>query len=198
MNASAKDIREDIAFLKSLAEDGGAPTMGGGLLALAGACFGAASLAHWAAEAGYLPIRDWGFALLWCAALTVFLVGVQIARRRDPSSAAPSSRAIASVWMGVGWAICAIVMSLVAASIATGEWLLMSLISPVVLALYGAAWMVGAQFSKRGWVRFMPYVCFAAAIIVGAFTGRSEQYLVYAAALVLTAMLPGLALMRKG
>lgn len=198
MATSTNDIRDDIAFLKSLAADGAAPVMGGAPLALAGLCFAAASIAHWAALSGYLPLSGWGFAIIWFAALAVFLAGIAWSRRGHSRTPSPATRAINAVWTGVAWAILAIFASLIAASMATGEWILMSLISPVVLALYGAAWMVGARFATRAWMSAMPYMCFAAAIAIAALTGRAEQYLGYAAALLLTAALPGFALMRKG
>lgn len=198
MNASVDDIRADIAFLKSLAEDGGSPRSGGAVIALAGACFGAASLAHYAAVQGYVPIADWGFAALWFGVSAVFGVGVGLINRGQSNAGSAATRAMRELWRAVGWCIFAIVLALMVAGIVSGQWIVMGALPPVIISLYGAAWMVGSKFSKISWIGIVPWVCFACATGCAALIGRAELYLAYAGALALTMLLPGLALMRRG
>ncbi|MFZ2029912.1 MAG: hypothetical protein WAU68_06370 [Vitreimonas sp.] len=196
MNGSVDDIREDIAFLKSLALDGGAATpRGGGILALAGIVYAGASVAQWAAERGMFALSGWGLPLIWLGATVVFLAGMFILLPRRGSSAKPASaRAMGEVWRSVGLSIFVIAVAFLIAANTTNQWIIMGLMAPVVLALYGGAWSVGAQFAKIGWVKVMPWLCFAASAGTALLIGRSEQYLAYAAALVLVAVAPGLAL----
>jgi hypothetical protein len=196
MTGSVDDIREDIAFLKSLALEGGAATpRGGGILALAGIVYAGASVTQWAAERGILPVGAWGLPLIWLGATGVFLVGLFLLLPRQSGAAkTASARAMGEVWRSVGLSIFAIAVAFVIAASVSNHWIIMALMAPVVLALYGGAWSVGARFTKIGWVKLMPWLCFLAAIGTAAMIGRSEQYLVYAGTLVVVAIAPGLAL----
>ena len=196
MNGSVDDIREDIAFLKSLALEGGAATpRGGGILALAGIVYAGASLTQWAAERGILPVSAWGLPLIWLGATGVFLVGLfLLLPRQSDAGKTTSARAMSEVWRSVGLSIFAIALAFMIAANVSNLWIIMGLMAPVVLALYGGAWSVGARFTKIGWVKLMPWLCFVAAIGTAALIGRSEQYLAYAGALLIVAVAPGLVL----
>jgi len=48
----------------------------------------------------------------------------------------------------------------------------------------------------QGWMRFNALLAFITVPVLGAFVGSGQEYLVYAIALVLTAVVPGVRLMR--
>ena len=56
MSDQANGLREDVAFLRSMAEQGRrGPLLGGIFLAAAGLIYGAASFMDWGIETGHLP-----------------------------------------------------------------------------------------------------------------------------------------------
>ena len=102
-----------------------------------------------------------------------------------------------AAWGGMGGASFAIGLSLFAAVYKTGDWIFMALFPPVILALYGAAWIVGAALSDRSWMKWVAIASFAAAIGCALLIGEQVQYLVYAISFLLLSTVPGLALMRQ-
>ncbi|MDP8915737.1 MAG: hypothetical protein M3M95_00760, partial [Pseudomonadota bacterium] len=72
----------------------------------------------------------------------------------------------------------------------------MFMISPVILALYGAAWSVAGAMTGKTWIKATAGASLLLAIGVAWLTGEAEQPLAYAAALFLVALLPGLVLLR--
>ncbi len=196
-------LRADIAFLRGLAEDGReAPArQGGAFLAAAGGIFGAACVVHWLFQTGWLPtsaaLGEWIYALVWLAASALFIVARGLLRRRLGVQSG-SGRASAAAWAGVGWTIFAL-----AGSIAILSWRLHTplptlMFPSIILALYGLAWMVAAVASGRRWMWWVSIAAYQSAIVIAWFAPTTAAMLLLAAALVGLALLPGLALMRRG
>ena len=195
-----QSLRDDLAYLRALAAEGQqAPLMGGGILAAAGGVFGLASLAHWAVVAGVLHIPGWALMAIWLTATAVFMVALFALKahyKTRPGAQTSTNRAAGSAWMGVGFACFALFVAFFLASYQTGLWQIMNLFAPVILSLYGAAWTVAAQMTRRRWIWALAMGSFAAAILTAGLVGRPEQYLAYAASLVLLAFVPGVIAMR--
>ena len=193
-------IRDDLAFMRALAEEGRrAPLLGGSILALGGAVFALASVGHWTILARVVDAPPVMLSVVWGVAFVVFIAGLWTLKarvRRVPGAASPKNRGFGVVWQGLGFAIFAIFVALAVASLRVRSDLPMALLAPVIMALYGAGWWVAATLSERGWMRAVSLAAFATSIGLGALVGSAEQFLVYAAALVVTGLLPGLALMR--
>ena len=201
MSDQFQNIRDDLAFMRALAEEGRrAPLIGGSIMAVAGAAFGAASLVVWATLRGWLPGGTAVHAWAWTASALVFMSFLFLTKgrlRQRPGAHAASNRAVGAAWSGAGFAIFAVFLAFVVASVTTREPIIMSLFGPVILAFYGAAWALAAAMSDRAWLKGVAAVALIACVGVASLAGQPDQFLAYAAALVLTALLPGLALMRQ-
>ncbi len=193
-------MREDIAFMKDLAQDGqkSSSRVGGGILASAGLIFGAAAVAEWAIASGRLPVPGEYSLYLWLGATALFLVAMTMIKATLGKNAVrgPVDRANSSVWIGAGWAIGAIVLGFFAAAYTSQQWVFMNLLAPVVLAIYGAAWFVNSAMSKRPIFTVIAGGCFLGAAAMGLVATTPLLMLAYAASLFLFAFLPGVILMR--
>ena len=196
-----QSIQDDLAYMKALAQEGRrAPLLGGSVLVVAGCTFAPAAVASWAISRGLLGRDPFIFNWVWLAAAVVFLGFLFWSKERlrtRPGASGAGNRAMGAAWGGLGFAAFALFGAFFAASWLTGEWIIMSMFGPVILAFYGAAWSVAATMSDRGWLKGVAGAAMLSAFGVGALAGRPEQWLAYAAALVLVALLPGLALMRQ-
>jgi hypothetical protein len=201
MTEPMQTLRDDIAFMRALAEEGrSTPMLGGAIIASAGGIFGLASVAHWALVAGILRASPWALPMVWMAAFAVFmavLFAVQARMRGRPGSRSPVNRAIAAGWSGVGFAIFAIALALGVAAWRLGDGAVMGLFPSVILALYGAAWFLAGKMTGRGWMVGTALGAFVFSVAIAFLIGRAELFLAYAAALFLLAGLPGVILVRQ-
>jgi hypothetical protein len=196
-----KAIRDDIAFMRALAEEGRqAPMLGGGVLVAAGIVFGLASVLQWSTMVGVLNVSPWAPLVIWAAASAVFgAVATLILNqsKTKPGYQSSVNRATGSAWSAVGYTIFAIWMALMAMGFRTQNWAVMQVFPIVILALYGAGWGVAATMSRRAWMRLTSLGCFVGAILIGLMTDSPHMLLVYAGCLVLFGVIPGVALMRQ-
>ena len=201
MTDQLQTLADDISFLKALALEERSPALlGGSTLVAAGSVYGLASLAHWGVVTGLIPAATpWVFPALWGAATVVFLALLAVIRRRlrgaRPVGAA--SRASGVAWQGVGWTIFTL-----SACIGVVAWRVHSdaptlLFPPITLALYGLAWMVAAAVSRVGWMGLAAAGSYAAALLTALICASPAVFLVYAGALALLAIVPGLAMIRR-
>jgi hypothetical protein len=199
-NDQMQSMRDDIAFMKELAEDGqkSSTRVGGGILASAGLIFGAAALAEWGIATGRLPVSANNSLYLWLGAVALFLIamGVMKATLGKAANRGPVNRANQSVWIGAGWSIGALSVAFFIAAYTSGQWIFMNLLAPVVLAIYGTAWFVNSVMSKRQAFALIAVGCFLGVIGMGFVVTSPALMLAYAAALFLFAFLPGVILMR--
>jgi hypothetical protein len=196
-----KDLRDDIAFMRALAEEGrSAPMLGGGILLAAGLIFGAASLLHWTILAGLLKLTPWAFPVIWIGAALGFGLVASLAGRRSRrkiGSNASVNRATGAAWSAVGGAIFVIFLAVAVMAARTGDPRLMDVIPLIILTLYGSAWMVAAAMTRRGWMSAVAIGCYVSAVGMGALGGHPATMLVYAASLLLFASVPGYILLRQ-
>jgi hypothetical protein len=73
----------------------------------------------------------------------------------------------------------------------TGEGYLLNSISLVVLTLYAVAWKLSAAVSRKTWMNAIVFLTVVSLLIVAASIGSMFSWLAYAAALILSAVLPG-------
>lgn len=194
-------LKDDIAFMRALAQEGSsAPLLGGSILVAAGLIFGGASIIHWAVLSGILALSPWAFAVIWLGALIAFLVALTVLNRRmrgKPGSNSPGNRASGTAWASVGWTISAISLSLIIIGIRAKSEIPMLVFPSVILGLYGMGWSVAAAMSKKRWLWMTAIGSYAGALLVAWFAIDPAVYLVYGAALLLLACLPGYVLMRQ-
>jgi len=202
MSEHIDTLKDDIAFLRAIAQEGRrAPLLGGALLLAAGLLFSAASLVSWAMSAGLIVLPGvWSYGVWGLAAVAFYgifaALMVSWSRAAKPGAASAGNRAFRSAWSAGGWAMTAI-------SLGTGlmAWhlhtsLVFAAFPTIILSIYGAAWMISATVSDRWWVRWVAAGCFIAAIGMALVPSYQAEYLVFAAALLVLMAAPGAALMR--
>ncbi|MFI4965946.1 MAG: hypothetical protein ACHP9T_11330 [Caulobacterales bacterium] len=189
-------VRDDIAFMRGLAEAGrSAPLQGGSILMAAGLIFGACALATWmwvaqATTPLFMPV-------LWFGGVALFLAILFAVRRRLPAKSG-SGEAAALVWAGAGWAVFVIVLSLVIMGYRVHAGWIMAAICPVVLATYGAAWTVAGLLAHRAWIRVVGMASFVMALVCAWYALDVRLlFLIYAFSLFGLVALPGFILMQQ-
>jgi hypothetical protein len=203
MNTPDNEAQADIAWMRRLAEEGGqTPVRGASILFAAGTIYGAASLFHWAVQAGLVsepgPIQG----VVWLAATVVFLIVLvlqSIRLGRDGGVKTGAGRATGAVWMGVGYGIFALMSAIAVVGYRLGETaaqVSLALIPSVIMVFYGVGWGVTGAMQKSRALGGLSAASLVAAPLLATLTGRPEQYLAYAAGLFLLMALPGFMLMR--
>lgn len=201
MTEDVKAIRDDLAFLRALAEEGRrTPLLGGSLLAAAGGCYGLASLVQWlilARIVGVPPVSVFG---VWLVAMAVHLTIQTVLIRRltkRPGMTSSTNRASRDAWTAVGIGCFVLILAIAVASWKARTGLLIGFAPSIVLVLYGSAWWVAASVSRIAWIRVVALASFATAVALGFLIGSTLVWLAYAAALIFLAALPGLVLTRQ-
>ncbi|MET3664876.1 hypothetical protein [Caulobacter sp. 1776] len=201
MTDDVKAIRDDLAFLRALAEDGQrTPLVGGSRLAAAGGCYGLASFVQWLILAQVIAVPPVSVFGVWLLAMLVHLSIQALSIRRlaaKPGAESTANRASHHVWSAVGVGCFVLMAALAVASWKARTDVLIGFAPSIVLVLYGAAWWVAASVSNLAWIRAVALASFATAIGLGLLIGSAWVWLAYAGALFLLALLPGLAMMRQ-
>ena len=195
----------DIAWLRSLAQEGAnTPPQGGAILFAAGLIWGTASVAHWMMTTGLLPVDQAGYGLVWGVTLLVFFVTLFVLIRRLKAQCGvetAANRAFGSVWSALGWGIFSLFTALMLLDVGrTGEvnmaeWSLA--VPSIIMAFYGMGWAVSATMLRQRMLWFLAIGAFIAAPALALIAGSAAQYLAYAVALYLLMALPGYLLMRQ-
>lgn len=200
-NDQMKSVHDDIAYMRSLTQEGrNTPLLCGSVLVAAAVIFGAATLGQWAMAAGILQLSPWAPVWLWVGAGVLFTATLMVLIRRmdiKPGAQSPVNRAVGAAWSAVGFGIFAMWVTFMAIGLTTGDWAIMRAMPSVVFAAYGAAWMVAGTMVGVGWMKGVALIAYAGAVLLGVFSESAWIYLVFAGLMVFVALLPGLALMRQ-
>jgi len=196
-----QNVHDDIAYMRAMAHEGrNAPLLSGPVMVVAGIVFSLASLVHWTIVAGLVNVSSWAQLWVWVTAAVIFTIGLVVVLRRQahrPGAGSAGNRASNAAWSGVGYGIFASWVALMAAGMTTGDWALMRVMPIIVVVAYGSAWFVAGAMARLRWMKGVALLSYAGAAVLGAFIDSPTVLLVYAALLVLVALLPGLALMRQ-
>jgi hypothetical protein len=201
MNEPSPSVQADLAFLRSLAGDGGTSFLRnfGEVYLATGVCYSIQILGHgaqfafgWFTEPVAATILGFGPTLVVLA-----LIAWLNLRRRNTSGASTVAKAVGAMFGAVGIANLVMV-----AVVGVQAWRMHSiqvwLIYPcIVMAFQGAAWMAAWTLRRRGWMGLVGVGWFATAIAMGAYIPNMAGYLAALfAGLVLCMVLPGYAMMR--
>lgn len=191
-------IRDDLAFLRSLADDGGAGLARTGLtLTVVGAIFGVICAIYWAVFSGRLALPEAVTSWLWVWGVALMLLVGALAGRRLPRPRGASARALAAGWGGIGISLTVAGVALGFGGWRTGQPHLVLEVFPVLLfTFYGAAWSVAFAARRRAWFALIAVGCFVASFGEGALMGAPEQWLMLSAGLFLVVAAPGAVLLR--
>jgi hypothetical protein len=196
-----KSMKDEIAYIKALAEEGRrTPLIGGAILIAAGLIFGAASIAHWLIETGVLAVPPIAYAVVWMGALAAFFacLVVLIGRSKGrPGAASLVNQAVGAAWMGVGLLIFAMSISIAVISWRVQNPLLTLIFPSMIFAAYGSGWAVSATMSRARWQWALAIGAWAAAPLIATLVGTDWIWLAYAGGLFALALLPGVILVRQ-
>lgn len=196
MTDEMQSMRDDIAYLKAMAVSGRDGAMSGGwIMIAAGSFYGLASIIQWASlthSAGVTPLIS---SLAWLGALIGFFVVLFLTKRNQGSDSRP--RAIALAWQGVGWGLFFMFAAIGIATWRTQSAILISFSPAIVLGLYGAAWSVAAAVTAKRWLMLAAAGSFLGALISAWLVTDTAQWLFYAFALFMLALVPGVVVLRE-
>lgn len=197
MTDQNQSLRDDIAFLRGMAESGrDRPMIGGSILLAAGLIFGVASLAVWAlAERG---AGGWMYNAVWGTSFVLYMAVLFWLLRTLPKSAGALQAATGVAWSAIGAATFFIGLSLGLMAWRLDTPNLMLAFPSVLLALYGACWMVGAILLRTSWMRLVAAAAFAMAVVNAWFADGHAIWLIYGVSLLALLAAPGFVLMRQG
>ena len=192
---------DDIAYMRAMAQAGRqAPLLNGPIMVAAGLIFGAANLAQWAIVSDLVVVEPVVMLWVWLTAGAAFAVALFFLIRRasrKPGYGSTGNKAVGAAWSALGFGIFVMWLSLMAVGMSSGNWELMWAMPSIVATTYGTAWMVSAAFSSQRWMTVVGLISYAGAIACGALIGNPAIYLVFSVLMVLTGLVPGLALMRQ-
>lgn len=198
-----EDPAADIAWMRRLAEEGAeAPMQGASILMSAGLIYAGASIFHWAQITDRLPSSGPIIGLGWLVATLIFfavLAFVLVRLKRTEGVMTAGNRAAGTAWSALGWGIFALFGSMAVLGWrigGEGVEIAFGLIPSVIMVFYGIGWAVSAAMYKSRPLWGLAVGSFVAAPLLAALTGSADQYLAYAAALLLLMALPGYLLMR--
>lgn len=196
-----QDLKDDIAFMRALANDGQrTPLLGGAILTGAGLIFAIASVAYWAILTRVVEVdQGWGSLIVWGSAGLAFTILLTLVNRRigaKPGANSPANRATGAAWMGVGLSIFFIFLSYAAAAWQFRTEAILATFPSVIFALYGAGWVVASSVTGRKWLFWVGLASWFTAPLLAWISGETYLYLVYAAALILLMTVPGYLILR--
>jgi hypothetical protein len=198
MHPETVSSAEDLSFLRSLAEAGrDAPLTAGPYLLAGGGWFGVASLLIGLHDMGFLALPGNAIVALMLGATAGFAVTLYLLIRRDsrhvPNTA---NRVVGAAWGAAGFGIFAFFIAVAIVAARSGNGFIMNSIALAVLTLYGSAWQLTGTVTGQRWMTGVTVLTFASLLIVAAAVGTPYAWIAYAAALALSAVVPGLYLMR--
>ena len=197
MTEQNQSLREDIAFVRQLAEAGrDRPMLGGQILAAAGVVWGMASFSVWYMTS-VLRMGPGSANVVWAISFAVWMVTLFVMVRRIRTQCGGPQETSGAAWAGVGYAIFAIAISLGVIAWRLNLPNILWAFPSVLLALYGAAWSVAATAFRKPWMHMMAIASFVMAPVNGWFAGDPVIWLVYAISLVGLLTAPGVYLISE-
>ncbi len=190
MNEDVRQIKEDISFLRGLAQDDDSVLRASGIgLSVAGCVFGLAALRSFALTVGWMrwpsslrPLLGWDATALFLIVLVSLLATT---RRQEGAHAAVDARS-RSVWagwaaVGVGYVVASVSLSL-AGTHSNGC---------ILFAFWGSGWFIASAAYRRGAFWLLALACYLVAIASGLLWGTAYEHLLTSLALFALVALPG-------
>ncbi len=204
MNDELKRVRDDLAFLRAIAEGGGergglgAP--GAALYGAAGLLYGVQTLGHFGQVKGVLVMSALGNLLLaWLptAIFAILMTVVIVIDRKRPQIGA-SNRAVNAAFSATGLANLALIVVFAAAAVRNHDFKYWLFHPAVVFIIQGAVWFLVFTLRKRGWMALVSVGWLVAGMALGMLIDRPDLYLLIASfSLFALMMVPGFYMMRQ-
>ena len=190
----------DLSLLRALAEAGrDTPLIGGPYLVLWGGAFAVGSMLIGLAQLGLMawPSFDMVIAAAIVIAAVVTVGQFVLMRRHRQQVANTSNRVMGVYWTAAGWAIFMYFVGCQLVAWRTDSLDILNSIGLVVLALYAVGWWLTAEMAQQGWMKGVTAATVVSFVIVAAAVGSSWHAMAYTIALLISAVLPGLEMMRR-
>jgi hypothetical protein len=197
MTDPMRAARDDLAFMRELAEDRGPlPSHLGRHVFWPGLLYGLNVIATWAGLVGLIPWpEDWQMWAYLPATVVYVPICLWINFRSSKQPWGPGARMFAAAWSAVALLTFTIVAVVTIASFSARiNYAVMW--PPFVLAMYGSSWLVMGIMLKRRWSLLVAFGCCATAILMGALVNKPETWLVMGLGLILFMAAPGFVMMR--
>jgi hypothetical protein len=201
MTHDVQAIRDDLAFMRALAQEGRrAPLLIGHNMLVGGLVYGTICLFVWGVSTRMIAAPFWVEGAIWFVATPIYMAYCYVRRTqwraRRPGATAITNRAVHAAWRGIGFAMLSLMAASLIAAYQMKSAAAFGLFPSIVLALYGLGWLVASAMNETKWLRAVSTVSFIAAVIVALAADSKAEYLVMAAAIYLLMALPGWLLTR--
>jgi hypothetical protein len=199
MTDPARAAREDLAFMKAIADDKGPlPTLIGAHMLAAGAPYGLNFVLIWAIFAGHAPwwpqslmMATWLPGTVVYAPLCLFLT-----LRGSGNTPGPTARLFIAAWSAVGLIVLPTVAVMVIAQLKTGVAYAM-LWPALSFVFWGGAWASLAVIRRKAWHGIVAAGSLATALASAVMIKDTAAWLVMAAGMLLFVGLPGAAILSR-
>lgn len=209
--SAAAQLRDDIAYMRALAEEGRtAPLISGVYYVIWGEVGVVAGGWQYLTQSGLIAAPGWSIAAAWfgLGALAVAVTNLLHPRvAKKPGALSLGNRIEQAVWAGGGAAIGVFAASAVGTAL-LGEaaplnallrqnYAVFTLIPSVVMLVYGVALLTSAQISQNKMLGRAGLGAFIFAALLTVTAGAALQALIFVIASVLVSILPGAILLRE-
>lgn len=204
MNDELKKVRDDLAFMRAIAEGGGergglgAP--GAALYGAAGLLYGVQTLGHFGQVKGVLIMSALGNLLLaWLPTVlfSILMTAVIVIDRKRPQVGA-GNRAVNAAFSATGLANLALIVIFAAAAVRNHDFKYWLFHPAVVFIVQGAVWFLVFTLRKRAWMALVSVGWLVAGMALGLLIDRQDLYLLIASfSLFAFMMIPGFHMMRQ-
>lgn len=198
MTDQNESLREDIAFLRTMAEAGrDRPMVGASILIMSGLVFGVAAVLIWALSQFLQVSGPWVPSAVMFPAMAIYAVGLFVLLRRLPKSAGAMQEATGVAWSSIGWGMSVLFIVLWVAAYRLGRPDMMFVFPSILLTLYGSTWIIAAFLLRQRWLHAVGIGSFAMAAASAWVVGQPVMWLVFGLSLLGLLAAPGFVLMRQ-
>lgn len=199
---TSENLAQDVAYARSLAEEGRhAPLLGGAYLTFWGILNAIAFSGHWAVVEGRLDgLGTAGFAYIWIGYGVIAAIGMLLLRvrgRAKPGFATIGARAERALWMGAAIAIFAVVLGSLLRLFGTQDPTAPNAIFGAAFAIYAAALFGTAELSQHLWMKRFAWLSAGVAMTLCFFANDSWAYLYAAIGSLLVLAWPGIIMLKR-
>jgi hypothetical protein len=203
---SGADMASELAYVRSLAEEGrNTPLVGGRFYLLWGVVIGAAAFVSWLDSIGVIVLNATLELTMWVGAFVLgwaltLLIGARSGPR--PGATSMGNKTASSVWFAVGifmtvfWGGLLIVHDDFT-RFGVPPYFLFNLLFPVAFGLYGVAFFATATAARVSWLKGVALAAFGFSFLSLLFMTSPHQSLIGLIGLIVCAIAPGIVLMRR-